>query len=164
MKIWLRLVYADGDAAATLLRSRRWSYAFIALLYHFCIKSEVQLIYFQLNVNDRRTSAGYYEPQTYYIYVGLLEVQKIQSRRAKRSWVRPWFSADRWLHFGNYDQLIRALRMEDSSSFFNYTRMEPPRVVLESKRATPTSGRHLNQAWSWPGRQERSRSANVDDT
>ena len=57
MKIWLRLVYADGDAAATLLRSRRWSYAFIALLYHliFYIKSEVQLIYFQLNVNNRRT-------------------------------------------------------------------------------------------------------------
>ena len=55
MKIWLRLVYADGDAAATLLRSRRWSYAFFALLYHFYIKSEVQLNYFQLNVNDRRT-------------------------------------------------------------------------------------------------------------
>ena len=46
--------------------------------------------------------------------------------------------------------------MEDSSSFFNYTRIEPPRVVLESKRATPTLGGHLNQAWSWPGRQERS--------
>ena len=55
MKIWLRFVYADGDAAATLLRSRRWSYAFIAILYHFYIKSKVQLIYFQLNVNDRRT-------------------------------------------------------------------------------------------------------------
>ena len=52
MKIRLRLVYADGDAAATLLRPRRWSYAFVALLYPFYIKSEV-LIYFQLNVNDR---------------------------------------------------------------------------------------------------------------
>ena len=31
MKIRLRLVYADGDVAATLLRPRRWSYAFIAL-------------------------------------------------------------------------------------------------------------------------------------
>ena len=31
-------------------------------------------------------------------------------------------------------------RMEDSSSFFNYTRMELPRVVLECKRATPTLG------------------------
>ena len=52
--------------------------------------------------------------------------------------------------------------MEDSSSFFNYTRMEPPRVVLECKRATPTLGGQLNQAWSWPGRQERGRGANVE--
>ena len=35
MKIWLCLVYADGDVAATLLRPWRWSYAFVALLYHF---------------------------------------------------------------------------------------------------------------------------------
>ena len=35
MKIWLRLVYADGDVAATLLRPWRWSYAFVALLYPF---------------------------------------------------------------------------------------------------------------------------------
>ena len=53
--------------------------------------------------------------------------------------------------------------MEDSSSFSNYTGMEPSRVVLDSKRATPTLGGHLNQAWSWPGRQERS-SANVNYT
>ena len=33
-------------------------------------------------------------------------------------------SADRLLKFGHYGQLIRAMRMEDSSSFFNYTRME----------------------------------------
>ena len=31
-------------------------------------------------------------------------------------------------------------------------------VVLESKIATPTLGEHLNQAMSWPERQERSRS------
>ena len=54
MKIALRSVYADGDAAATLLRPRRWSYAFVALLYLFYIKSVVQLIYDQLNVNDKR--------------------------------------------------------------------------------------------------------------
>ena len=35
MKIWLRLVYADGDVAAALLRPWRWSYAFAALLYPF---------------------------------------------------------------------------------------------------------------------------------
>ena len=56
MNMWLhvRLIYADGDADATLLRPRRWSYAFDALLYPFYIKSEVHLIYVPLNVNDRR--------------------------------------------------------------------------------------------------------------
>ena len=56
MKIWLGLVFADGDIAAALLavRPSRWSYAFVALLYPFYIKSEVQLIYVQLNVNDKR--------------------------------------------------------------------------------------------------------------
>ena len=53
MKIWLLLVYPNGDVAATLLRPKRWSYAFVALLYPFYvyIKSEGQLIYVQLNVN-----------------------------------------------------------------------------------------------------------------
>ena len=50
----LRLVYANSNAAATLLRHRRWSYAFDALLHPFYIKSEVHLIYVPLNVNDRR--------------------------------------------------------------------------------------------------------------
>ena len=40
MKISLRLVYADGDVAATLLRPCRLSYAFVALLYPFYIESE----------------------------------------------------------------------------------------------------------------------------
>ena len=53
MKIWLRLVYAGGDVAETLLQPWRRSYTFVALLYPFYIKSEV-LIYFQLNVSDRR--------------------------------------------------------------------------------------------------------------
>ena len=71
MKIRLRLVYADGDAAATLLRPRRWSYAFVALLYPFYIKCEVQLIYVLLNVNGRRAQDAMlqlhnYEPHTYY--------------------------------------------------------------------------------------------------
>ena len=46
MKIWLRLVYADGDVAATLLRPRRWSYAFVARLYHFYIESEIRIRFF----------------------------------------------------------------------------------------------------------------------
>ena len=61
MKIRLPLVYTDGDAAATLLRPRRWSYAFVALLYPFCIKSEVQLIYVQLSDSIRYSAAGHYE-------------------------------------------------------------------------------------------------------
>ena len=43
MKIWLRLVYADGDVAANLLRPWRWSYAFVALLYPFNLESEIQI-------------------------------------------------------------------------------------------------------------------------
>ena len=56
MKIRLRLVYADDDVSVTLLRPRRWSLLFVALLDPFYIKSEVQLIYVlnQLNVKDRR--------------------------------------------------------------------------------------------------------------
>ena len=66
MKIRLRLVYTNGDGAATLLLHRRWSYAFVALLYPFYIKSEDQLIYV-LTVecqSSRYASAGNYEPQT----------------------------------------------------------------------------------------------------
>jgi hypothetical protein len=46
-------------------------------------------------------------------------------RRPKRFWVRSWLTANRRLQFGHYDQLMRELRMEDTSSFFNYLRMEP---------------------------------------
>ena len=49
MEIRLRLVYADGDAVAALLRPRRWSYAFFAILIPFFIKSTVELFYVQLN-------------------------------------------------------------------------------------------------------------------
>ena len=38
MKIRLRLVYADGDAVATLLRTMRWSYAFVVILVPFLYK------------------------------------------------------------------------------------------------------------------------------
>ena len=43
MKTWLRLVYADGNVAATLLRPWRWSYASVALLYPFYIESEIPI-------------------------------------------------------------------------------------------------------------------------
>ena len=47
MKVWLRLVFADGVVIATLLHVRpwRWSYAFVALLYPFYIESEIRYAY-----------------------------------------------------------------------------------------------------------------------
>ena len=45
-KIWLRIVYADGDVAATLLRPWRWSYVFVALLYPFYIESEIPIRFY----------------------------------------------------------------------------------------------------------------------
>ena len=41
MKIWLRLIYANGDVAATLVRPWRWSYTFVTPLYPFYIESEI---------------------------------------------------------------------------------------------------------------------------
>ena len=56
---------------------------------------------------------------------------------------RPWLTADIVLQLGRYVQLLRELRMTDSS-FFIYMRIEPSlfdeilnRVCLESKRVTP---------------------------
>ena len=69
-KIWLRLVYDEGDAAATLLRPRRWSYAFLALLYPLYIKSEAIMNHRLIIMLD----------------------DEVQTRR-------PWLSADRRLQF-----------------------------------------------------------------
>ena len=46
MKIWVRLVYTDGDEAATLLRPWRWSYAFVALLHSLNIESEIPIRFY----------------------------------------------------------------------------------------------------------------------
>ena len=46
MKIWLRLVYANGDVAATLLRPWRRSFAFVALLYPFYMESEIPIRFY----------------------------------------------------------------------------------------------------------------------
>ena len=46
MNICLRLVYADGDVAATLLRPWRWSYTFVALLHPFYIESEIPIRFY----------------------------------------------------------------------------------------------------------------------
>ena len=65
------------------------------------------------------------------------EVQARQRRMAKRFWVRPWLSADRRLQFGHCDQLLRELRMEDNSLFFNYMRMEPLMFDESHNRVSP---------------------------
>ena len=54
MKIWLRLVYADGDVAATLLRPWRWSCAFVALLYPFYIESEISIRFYYTEQQKKR--------------------------------------------------------------------------------------------------------------
>ena len=122
MKIWLGLVFADGEIAATLLavRPSRWSYAFVALLYPFYIKSEFQLIYVQLNVNDKRDHVAMLQ-LTIMKHILIMFDNEVQARRSIHD-----YQGGR-LQFGHYDQLIRALRMEDSSSFFNYMRIRPLR-------------------------------------
>ena len=129
MKIRLRLKYADGDAAATLLQPWPLGFAFVVLLYPFFIKTEVQLINVQLKVNDRRAQVAMLQLAIMNHILIMLddEVQARRRRRAKWFWVRPCLSADRRLQFGHYymyDQLIRAIRMEDISSCFNCMRME----------------------------------------
>lgn len=46
-------------------------------------------------------------------------------RRQRSVWVRPWLSAERRLHFGDWDQLMTELRLEDEPSFYNFVRLEP---------------------------------------
>ena len=76
---------------------------------------------------QRKTlSIRFVSAQTY--YVGWSEAQARWSRRAKRFWVHPWLPTERRLQCGRFDQLIRAMSMEDSSLFFNYMRMEPLRI------------------------------------
>ena len=53
--------------------------------------------------------------------------RQLQRRRKRRKsfWVRPWLAADRKLRYGQYATLMEELRVEDTSSFFNFMRMEP---------------------------------------
>lgn len=57
--------------------------------------------------------------------IAQIVIRRRRRRRHRRYWVRPWLSADRRLQFGQYDTLLRELRMEDTNSFFNFLRMEP---------------------------------------
>ena len=76
--------------------------------------------------------------------------------------------SDRRLQLGLYDKLIRAMRMEDNSSFFNYTRMEPLRVCPRIQKSD-TNFRWalelgLELARKPRAYRKRVRSANVDYT
>ena len=51
-------------------------------------------------------------------------------RKPKGFWVRPWTTQDRRLLFGNWDNLLVELRVEDTESYFNYLRM-PPHIFDE---------------------------------
>ena len=144
MKMQLRLVYADGDAAATLPRPRRWSYAFDALLYPFYLKSEVHMIYVPLKVNDRRDQVALLQ----------LAIMNLDDRRSRQDGVGgpkgPGTSmiirrqtAAMWALWPLI--LIRAMSMEGGYLFFNYMRMEPLRIGPIIQKSDTNFRRALEQ-------------------
>ena len=68
--------------------------------------------------------------------------------------------------FGRYVQLIRAMRMEDSSSFTNYTKLEPPRVGPRIQKSDTSFRRVLEPGLELSSTarayRKRGRSAKVD--
>ena len=76
--------------------------------------------------------------------------------------------SDRRLQLEHYDKLIRAMRMEDNSSFFNCTRMEPLRVGPRIQKSDTNFRRALelglDLARTPRAYRKRDRSANVDYT
>ena len=135
-----------------MLRPRRWSYAFVAFLYPFYIISEVQLNNVQLNANDTRTQVDMLQLVIMNHKFIMLDDQR--SRQDGGLGPKDPGPVHDYPQTDGYDKLIRSRKTEDSSSLFHYMRMEPLRFGLESKRATPTLGEYLNQAWSWPERKE----------
>ena len=51
-------------------------------------------------------------------------IQRVRMQ-PRRYWGRLWLAADRSLQFGHNDILLRELKMEDNTSFFNLLRMQP---------------------------------------
>ena len=152
MKTRLHLFYADSDAAATLLPPRWWSYAFVALLYPFYIKSDVQLIIFSWTstIDALKSLCLSYKPQTYYVGWSMRPRhdggggQKVlgSSLTIRRQTATIWAL---WLtNKSNEDRSLFTRELNRSG------------LILESKSATPTLEDYCNQAWSWPERQERS--------
>ena len=80
MKIWLRLVLADGDVAAALLRPWRWSYAFVALLYPFYIESEIPIRFY----NDLGASTALLLRSCGFCYDSCHFDQNFESKRYRR--------------------------------------------------------------------------------
>ena len=99
-------------------------------------------------------SAGYYEPKTV-----------LDNRRSRKDGTPQdqnvlgpsWLLADRRPQCGLYDQLIRSMSMVDGYSFlFNFMRIELLRIGPRLQKSNSNLWEHLNKAWSWPERQERS--------
>lgn len=57
--------------------------------------------------------------------IAIIRARRNRRRRQRSVWVRPWLSAERRLHFGDWDQLMNELRLEDEPSFYNFVRLEP---------------------------------------
>ena len=77
----------------------------------------------KMDVQNARNTLQLAIPQQLQMEVEF-EDQK-RKRRPKRFWVRPWLSARRKLELGHCHRLMRVLRMEDTTSFFNYLMMQP---------------------------------------
>lgn len=67
----------------------------------------------------------------------LMRRRRRAARRDRRFWVRPWLSVDRRLQFGSFDQLMEELRVEDTTAYFNYLRMEPAMFDELVQRLSP---------------------------
>ena len=57
--------------------------------------------------------------------LAIVQQNEKPKRKKKKFWVRPWTVEDRRLLFGNWDNLVKELRAEDTESYFNYLRMPP---------------------------------------
>ena len=98
----------------------------------FCIKLEVQLIMF-----SRMSTIAILQLAIMNHTLILLD-DEVRRRAKMSAWVRPLLSADRGLQFGHYDQLIRAPRMENSSSF----RLVPEQRAPASARIVELASDH----------------------
>ena len=63
------------------------------------------------------------------------ERRRRRGRRPRRCWVRGWLA--RRALFGQYEQLMHELEIEDEPSFKNYMRMEPRMFHELGERLTP---------------------------